>query len=182
MPYLALAWDEQDEHMAKAHKVHLEGIQTLFFHFLLHYSFILKLIICFSSSIYTQYPKDKAKTDLFRFFLFYKCITFFFKWYGIYYKTQLSSSASCFHVSSLIFLQHQWSIQLVGHDLEGHTPVYIRSHSWQCISEQKPSHEVEGIVRSAPIQDCVEAQIWGRVPKHFCSIEGPQEHSGLHHS
>ena len=28
----------------------------------------------------------------------------------------------------------------------------------------------------------VEAQIWGRVPKHFCSIEGPQEHSGLHHS
>ena len=29
------------------------------------------------------------------------------------------------------------------------------------------SHEVETIV-----QDCVEAEIWGRVPKHFCSIEG----------
>ena len=50
------------------------------------------------------------------------------------------------------------------------------------MSEHKPSHEVEGIVLRAPRQDCVEAQIWGRVPKHFCSIEGPQEHSGLHHS
>ena len=26
---------------------------------------------------------------------------------------------------------------------------------------------------------CVEAQIWGRVPNNFCSIDGPQEHSGL---
>ena len=43
------------------------------------------------------------------------------------------------------------------------------------MSEQKPSHELEGIVDRAPTQDCVEAQIWGRVPKHFCSIEGPQE-------
>uniref|UniRef100_A0A4W5REQ1 pre-mRNA 3' end processing protein WDR33 n=1 Tax=Hucho hucho TaxID=62062 RepID=A0A4W5REQ1_9TELE len=25
-------------------------------------------------------------------------------------------------------------------------------------------------------------EIWGRVPKNVCSIEGPQEHSGLHHS
>ena len=47
------------------------------------------------------------------------------------------------------------------------------------MSEEKPSHEVEGIVRRAPRQDCVEAQIWGRVTTHFCSIEGPQEHSGL---
>ena len=31
------------------------------------------------------------------------------------------------------------------------------------MSEQKPSHEVEGIVRRAPRQDCVKAQIWGRV-------------------
>jgi hypothetical protein len=42
------------------------------------------------------------------------------------------------------------------------------------MSEQKPSHEVKGIVRRAPRQDCVEAQIWGRVPKHFCTIEGPK--------
>ena len=33
------------------------------------------------------------------------------------------------------------------------------------MSEQKPSHEVEGIVRRALREDCVEAQIWGRVPK-----------------
>ena len=30
------------------------------------------------------------------------------------------------------------------------------------------------IVRRALRQDCFEAQIWGKVPKHFCSIEGPQ--------
>ena len=28
------------------------------------------------------------------------------------------------------------------------------------------SHEVQGIVRRAPRQDCVAAQIWGRVPKN----------------
>jgi hypothetical protein len=48
------------------------------------------------------------------------------------------------------------------------------------MSEQKPSLEVEGIVSRALRQDCVEAEIWGRGPKHFCSIEGPQEHSGSH--
>ena len=43
------------------------------------------------------------------------------------------------------------------------------------MSEQKPIHEVEGIVRGTPRQDCVEAQICGRVPTPFCSIKGPQE-------
>jgi hypothetical protein len=33
------------------------------------------------------------------------------------------------------------------------------------MSEQKPSHEVEGIVRRALKQDCVDVQFWGRVPK-----------------
>jgi hypothetical protein len=47
------------------------------------------------------------------------------------------------------------------------------------MSKQKPSHEIEAIVHRAPRQDCVEAKIWGKVPKHFCSIEIPQEHSGL---
>ena len=41
--------------------------------------------------------------------------------------------------------------------------------------------KVEGIVRRVPRQDCVETQIWGRVPKNVCS-NGPQEHSGLHNS
>ena len=40
------------------------------------------------------------------------------------------------------------------------------------MSEQKLSHEVEGIVLGALRQDCVEAQILGRVPKIVCSIEG----------
>ena len=72
-------------------------------------------------------------------------------------------------------------MQLIGHDLERPTPVYIRSHIWQCMSAQTPSHEVEGIVRRALRQDCVKAQIWGRVPNNVCSIEGPQE-QWLHHS
>jgi hypothetical protein len=38
------------------------------------------------------------------------------------------------------------------------------------MSEQKPSREVKGIVHRAPRQVCVEAQIWGMVPKTFCSI------------
>ena len=46
------------------------------------------------------------------------------------------------------------------------------------MSEQKPSHEVEGIVRKAPREDCDEARIWGKVPKNVCIIEGPQEHNG----
>ena len=75
---------------------------------------------------------------------------------------------------------HLWKIQLIGLDLERHTPVYIIFHSWQRMSEQKPSHEVEGIVRSALRQDCVEVQNWGRVPKNVCSIKCLQEHSGLH--
>jgi hypothetical protein len=58
--------------------------------------------------------------------------------------------------------------------LERHT-LFLRSHSWQYMSEPEPSHEVEGIVHRALRQHCVEAQIWGRVPKIVCSIEGPQE-------
>ena len=82
-----------------------------------------------------------------------------------------------------MFLQLDWSPPVVNSiDWtwfgKAHTPDYIRSHSWQCMSDQKPNHEVEIIVRRAPRHDCVEIQIWGRVPKHFCSIEGLQEHSG----
>ena len=39
---------------------------------------------------------------------------------------------------------HLWYTTLIGHDLERHTHVYIRSHSCTSISEQKPSHKVEG--------------------------------------
>ena len=50
--------------------------------------------------------------------------------------------------------------------MERHTPVYIRSHSWQNLREQKSSCEVKQMVSRAPRQDCVESQIWGRVPIH----------------
>ena len=33
------------------------------------------------------------------------------------------------------------------------------------MSDQKPNHEVEGVVRRAMRQDCVEAQIWEGYPK-----------------
>ena len=63
---------------------------------------------------------------------------------------------------------------MIGYDLERYTPVYIRSHSCHCMSEQKPSHEVKGILRRAPRQDCVKAQIWGIKSNNFCSIECPK--------
>ena len=68
-----------------------------------------------------------------------------------------------------MFLQLDWSPPVVNSIywtwFGKHTPVYIMSHSWQCMSEQKPSHEVEEIVRRAPRQYCNDAQIWGKVPK-----------------
>ena len=42
------------------------------------------------------------------------------------------------------------------------------------MSEQKPSHEVEGIVHRDLRQNCVEAQIWGRVPKMSAVFKVPK--------
>ena len=42
------------------------------------------------------------------------------------------------------------------------------------MSEQKLSHDVKGIVRSAARQDCVEAQIWGRVQKVSAAFKVPK--------
>jgi hypothetical protein len=39
------------------------------------------------------------------------------------------------------------------------------------MSEQKPSHEVEGIVLRAPRQDWFEVQIW--VPKMSAALKSP---------
>lgn len=65
---------------------------------------------------------------------------------------------------------HQSTHQLTGHYLERHTTVYIRFHSWQRTSEIKPSHEVGGTSLQC-LQDCVEAQIWGRLEKDFCCAQ-----------
>ena len=42
------------------------------------------------------------------------------------------------------------------------------------MSEQKPSHEDEGIACRAQRQDCVEAQIWGRVPNMSAALAVPK--------
>jgi hypothetical protein len=77
------------------------------------------------------------------------------KWWNISFTniftplwhSKLSSGASNFLWSSLrcqsTWLSsrvQRWPIQLFGHDLERH-----RSHSWQCISEQKLYHEVQSV-------------------------------------
>ena len=57
-----------------------------------------------------------------------------------------------------VSIDHPWDVSITWLDstcgkfnwLERHTPVYIRSHSWQRMSKQKPSHEVKIIVRRAP--------------------------------
>ena len=60
-------------------------------------------------------------------------------------------SFRCFYTLIGIYLGQ---IQLIGHDLARHTPVYTRSHIWQCISEQKkPNHDVEVTACRAQIQD-----------------------------
>jgi len=56
-------------------------------------------------------------------------------------------------------------------DFERHTHLSIkRSNSWNCISEQKPSHEVKGTACSGQWQDCVETQIWGWLQKYFAAL------------
>ena len=68
----------------------------------------------------------------------------------------------CFYT----LIGHLWSIPFIGCDLERHIPVYIRSHSWLCISEQKPKgQKVKRTACRAQRQDCVQAQIWGRLLK-----------------
>jgi hypothetical protein len=71
---------------------------------------------------------------------------------------------------------------LIGHDLERHTPAYIRPTVDSACQRKNVNYEVEGIVRRAPREDLVEKQIWGRVPKNISSIEDLQKHSGLHYS
>ena len=72
-------------------------------------------------------------------------------------REKLSSGSSGFYWSSLrcfynLIGKHLWWIQLIGHALERHTPVYLSSHSWQCMSDQKPTHEVEtGLCRGTDL-------------------------------
>jgi len=56
-------------------------------------------------------------------------------------------------------------IQLIGHEFERHKPVYIRSQRWQLISEQKPSHEVEGTACRAQTGLCWDRDL-GKATKN----------------
>jgi hypothetical protein len=42
------------------------------------------------------------------------------------------------------------------------------------MSGQKPSHEVEGIVRRAERKDCVEAQIWEEYQRMSATLKVPK--------
>lgn len=72
------------------------------------------------------------------------------------------------------FLQLHWGID---DDLEGHNSNPIVDGV--CMSEHKPSHEVQEL--SVDLWHRIESQIWGRVHKHFCSIEALNEHIDLRH-
>ena len=66
--------------------------------------------------------------------------------------TKPSYWASHFFWSYLRYALIGWTlIKLIGHDLKRHTPVYIRSHSWQCISEQDAYVEMEEASRRTTI-------------------------------
>ena len=63
-----------------------------------------------------------------------------------------------------MFLQLNWSPPVI-HSIDWTwlgiaTPAYIRSHSWQCMSEQTPSHGVKGIICRPQKQDCVKCLLF----------------------
>ena len=58
--------------------------------------------------------------------------------------------------------------------LKGTDPFYIRSHSWQCMSEHKPSMKSKEL--SVDLWDRIDLRnkILGRLQKKFCCFEGPK--------
>lgn len=140
------------------------------FHILSCYSLIQKFItFIFHPKILHKRPhSDKVKR-----FVWKKCIKINKKLRQHVHKftafaMKLKTESSCFHWCFYNWIRfHLGSIQLTGCDLEGHKPVYVGSHSWQWMLRHKQSHEVRGIVCRPLRHDCIKAQIWGRVRKHF---------------
>uniref|UniRef100_A0A8C4T958 Regulatory factor X, 1b (influences HLA class II expression) n=1 Tax=Erpetoichthys calabaricus TaxID=27687 RepID=A0A8C4T958_ERPCA len=78
-----------------------------------------------------------------------------------------AASFGSFHLIRLLYDEYMY--YLVEHRVaqaKGETPIAVMG-------------EVSGAILGQ--QDCLEVQIWGRLQKHFCCFEGPNEHSGLHH-
>lgn len=90
-------------------------------------SYPWKICICLHlfhilSCIYLIPKKKVFKSILFSLTLKISCTSYFHQ-----------PSVRCFYNSSLDII---WK----------NTPVYIRSHCWQCTSEHKPIHEIKGII------------------------------------
>ena len=151
-----------------------ESLQTpfLFPHFvtLQPYS---KMYTFFPSSIYTQYYIMTKRQQVFRNASTF--ITTFLHKYSdpFLWDLKLSSRAFCFHWSSLRCF-YKW--------LESTFGQFNWSHSWQCMSEQKPSYELKEL--SVELRDRIVSRHRSGegYQNKFCNIEGSQEHSGLHHS
>lgn len=68
-------------------------------------------------------------------------------------------------VKTTVLFVHFIHITLMNWLGKAHTCL-MRCHSWQYVSEWKPSHQVEeGAACRAQRQDCPEAQIWRKLPK-----------------
>ena len=79
-----------------------------------------------------------------------------------------------------MFLQLDWSPPVVNSiDWtwfgKAHTCLYTVPQLTVHVRTKNQAMRSKAFPSRAPRQICVEAQIWGRVPKHFCSIEGPQD-------
>ena len=107
-----------------------------------------------SSSIYTQYPTMtkrkqvsgnvcKQKTE----------IPYFISIQILCYETRNWAQVHPVSIDYPWDVSTTWLESICGkfYWLEWYIPVYIRSHSWQCMSELKPSNEVEGIVNEKDI-------------------------------
>jgi hypothetical protein len=119
--------------------------------------------------LYTQYPIMTKLT----------CLDIFANVFKIKYRShlytvsihttllwhsKLSSDVSNFLKWSLMSLQlgvHLWPIKLFGHNLERNPPVYIRPHSWQCMSEQKLYHDSpRNCCRDRILIKCISGEVY----------------------
>ena len=152
-----------------------------FFHILSRCSLMLKQFKFIFSFISAHLiPRnDKAKTENYQFSKVYqKGKTEISHWQNysdtLLWHLKFSSGASHFSWSSLRYFQ-LWLIQLMDMIWKRYIPVNIRSHSWQCLSEQKPRHEVEGTPCRTQRLGCVEEQIWGRLQKNLLHRKFPEQ-------
>ena len=84
--------------------------------------------------------------------LFLECVQMYWKWkYSHPFAITLQIELRCIQFLLIILemsLQLDWSTPVANSIVwTWSRPVYIRSHSWRCMSEQKLHHEVQGTIR-----------------------------------